>query len=63
MSPGKSAGTVPVKLIPDRHTLKLLTSFGGIGHRKVRHSLVDLIDAIAKSKSTKVTERAKRIPG
>ena len=50
-SPGKSAGAAPAKLIPDRDTLKLLTSFGGIGHRKVRHSLVGLIDAIAKSTS------------
>jgi transcriptional regulator with XRE-family HTH domain len=48
-SPGKGAGAAPVKLIPDRNTLKLLTSFGGIAHRRVRHSLVDLIDAIAKS--------------
>ena len=64
-SPGKTAGAVPVKLIPDRHTLKLLTSFGGIERRKVRHSLVDLIDAIAKSapKSGKAADRAKRVPG
>jgi transcriptional regulator with XRE-family HTH domain len=64
-SPGKSAGAAPVKLIADRHTLKLLTSFGGIAHRKVRHSLVGLIDAIAKStpKSAKVADRAKRISG
>ena len=48
-SPGKSAGAAPAKLIPDRNALKLLTSFGGIAHRRVRHSLVDLIDAIAKS--------------
>jgi transcriptional regulator with XRE-family HTH domain len=48
-SPGTSAGAAPAKLIPDRNTLKLLTSFGGIAHRRVRHSLVDLIDAIAKS--------------
>jgi transcriptional regulator with XRE-family HTH domain len=48
-SPGKSAGTAPVKLIPDRNTLKLLNAFGGIAHSKVRHSLVGLIDAIAKA--------------
>jgi transcriptional regulator with XRE-family HTH domain len=48
-SPGKSAGTVPIKLIPDRSTLKLLNAFGGIAHRKIRHSLVDLVDAIAKA--------------
>jgi len=41
--------TVPVKLVPDRDTLKLLTGFGGIAHRKIRHSLVDLVDAIAKA--------------
>lgn len=62
---GKSAGAAPVKLIPDRNTLKLLTSFGDIAHRKVRHSLVGLIDAIAKSapKPAKVADRAKRISG
>jgi transcriptional regulator with XRE-family HTH domain len=48
-SPGKSTGTTPVKLIPDRSSLKLLTSFGDIGHSKIRHSLVGLVDAIAKS--------------
>jgi transcriptional regulator with XRE-family HTH domain len=48
-TPGNGAAAVPVKLIPDRNTLKLLNSFGGIAHRRVRHSLVDLIDAIAKS--------------
>jgi transcriptional regulator with XRE-family HTH domain len=48
-SPGQSNGTVPVKLIPDRNTLKLLTSFSGIAPRKIRHSLVGLIDAIAKA--------------
>ena len=48
-SAGKSTGAAPVKLIPDRNTLKLLTAFGGIAHRKVRHSLVDLVDAIAKA--------------
>jgi transcriptional regulator with XRE-family HTH domain len=48
-SQGKSNGTAPAKLIPDRNTLKLLTAFGGIEHRKVRHSLVDLVDAIARA--------------
>jgi len=51
-SPRKSTGTAPVKLIPDRNTLKLLTAFGGIEHRKIRHSLVGLIDAIAKARPT-----------
>jgi transcriptional regulator with XRE-family HTH domain len=48
-SPGESRGTVPVKLLPDRSTLKLLTAFDGIAHRKIRHSLIDLVDTIAKA--------------
>jgi transcriptional regulator with XRE-family HTH domain len=48
-SPGKSIGSVPVKLIPDRSTLKLLTAFGGIAPRRIRLSLVGLVDAIAKA--------------
>lgn len=48
-SPGKSTGSAPVKLIPDRNTLKLLTAFGGIAHSKIRHSLVGLVNAIAKT--------------
>ena len=48
-SPGGTARSAPVKLIPDRSTLKLLTAFGGIAHGKIRHSLVDLVDAIAKA--------------
>lgn len=48
-SDGESSRPAPVKLIPDRNTLKLLTSFGGIAHGKIRHSLVDLVDAIAKA--------------
>jgi transcriptional regulator with XRE-family HTH domain len=39
----------PVKLLPDRSTLKLLTAFDGIAHRKIRHSLIDLVDTIAKA--------------
>jgi transcriptional regulator with XRE-family HTH domain len=46
---GAAAGTVPVKLIPDRTTLKLLTSFAGVTSRPIRHCLIDLIDAIAKA--------------
>ena len=49
-SAGESAGTAPVKLIPDRNTLKLLTAFGGITDRGVRHSLVNLVDKIAKAR-------------
>src|SRR5580700_7999177 len=41
--------TVPVKLVPDRDTLKLLTGFGHIVPRRIRHSLVDLVDAIARA--------------
>jgi transcriptional regulator with XRE-family HTH domain len=48
-SPGKSMGTTPVKLIPDRNALKLLTAFGGIAPGKIRHSLVGLVDAIEKA--------------
>jgi transcriptional regulator with XRE-family HTH domain len=46
-SPGK--GTTPIELIPDRNALKLLTAFGSIAPGKVRHSLVGLVDAIAKA--------------
>jgi transcriptional regulator with XRE-family HTH domain len=55
-SSGKSTGAAPAKLIPDRNTLKLLTAFGGIGNRKIRYSLVDLVNAIAKA--TSKTEKA-----
>jgi transcriptional regulator with XRE-family HTH domain len=48
-SPGMRTGAAPIKLIPDRSTLKLLTAFEDIGHRKIRYSLVDLVDAIAKA--------------
>ena len=47
-SSGESKGTVPVKLLPDRNTLKLLTAFAGIAHPEIRHSLIDLVDTIAK---------------
>ena len=48
-SPGKSAVTAPTRLIPDRHTLKLLTAFGGITDRGIRHCLIDLVGMIAKA--------------
>jgi transcriptional regulator with XRE-family HTH domain len=48
-SPGKGAGTVPVKLVPDRNTLRLLTAFGEIAPREIRNCLVDLVDMIAKA--------------
>jgi transcriptional regulator with XRE-family HTH domain len=41
--------TAPARLLPDRSTLKLLTAFDGIAHRKIRHSLIDLVDTIAKA--------------
>jgi transcriptional regulator with XRE-family HTH domain len=61
-SPGASGHTAPVKLIPDRNTLKLLTAFGDIAHHKIRHSLVELIDAIAKAtaKTTRAAPRRRR---
>ena len=46
---GESVRSAPVKLIPDRSTLKLLTAFGGIARGMIRHSLVGLVDAIAKA--------------
>jgi len=49
ISPRKTTGTTPAKLIPDRNAFRLLTGFGDIEHIKVRHSLVELVDAIAKA--------------
>jgi transcriptional regulator with XRE-family HTH domain len=49
-SSGERTGSAPVRLIPDRATLKLLTAFGGIAHRRIRHCLVDLVDTLAKVK-------------
>jgi hypothetical protein len=51
-SAGESTGAAPVKLIPDRNTLKLLTAFGDITDSGVRHSLVNLVDKIAKARKT-----------
>jgi transcriptional regulator with XRE-family HTH domain len=48
-SAGKSTATAPVRLLPDRGTLKLLNAFGDIAHREIRHSLIDLVDAIARA--------------
>jgi transcriptional regulator with XRE-family HTH domain len=45
---GASKGTALVKLLPDRSTLKLLTAFAGIAHPEIRHSLIDLVDTIAR---------------
>jgi transcriptional regulator with XRE-family HTH domain len=61
-SPGKRTGAAPAKLIPDRNTLNLLTAFGGIGNRKIRYSLVDLVNAIAKAtpKTGKATPKTRK---
>jgi len=48
-SPGEAAGTAPVRLIPDKSALRLLTSFAGITNRAIRHCLVELVDRIAKA--------------
>lgn len=49
-SPGAStAGAVPVRLIPDKSALRLLTSFAGVADRAVRHCLIELVDSIAKA--------------
>jgi transcriptional regulator with XRE-family HTH domain len=48
-SPGAAAGTAPVRLIPDKSALRLLTSFAGITNRAIRHCLVELVDRIAKA--------------
>jgi transcriptional regulator with XRE-family HTH domain len=45
---GATRGATPVKLLPDRSTLKLLTAFAGIAHPEIRHSLIDLVDTIAR---------------
>ena len=49
-------GAAPARLIPDRGTLKLLTSFTGIRHRGLRRCLIDLVDAIAKTEPKKEEE-------
>jgi transcriptional regulator with XRE-family HTH domain len=48
-SPGAAAGTAPVRLIPDKSALRLLTSFAGVTNRAIRHCLVELVDRIAKA--------------
>jgi hypothetical protein len=42
-------GAAPARLIPDRGTLKLLSSFTGIRHRGLRRCLIHLVDNIAKA--------------
>jgi hypothetical protein len=50
-------GAASAPLIPDRGTLKLLTSFTGIRHRGLRRCLIDLVDAISKTTPKKEEER------
>lgn len=45
--PGESVGAVPAKLTPDGGALELMSAFGDIAHREIRHHLVDLVNAIA----------------
>jgi transcriptional regulator with XRE-family HTH domain len=48
-SPGKGTDDVPVKLISDATTVKLLTSYAEITDRSIRRKLSELVDGIAKS--------------
>ena len=49
-SPGeRTASAAPVKLIPDKSALRLLTSFAGVKNRAIRHCLIELVDNIAKA--------------
>jgi transcriptional regulator with XRE-family HTH domain len=51
---GKGTGRdVPVKLIPDTTTVKLLTAYAEITDRSVRRNLSELVDLIAKSAKRK----------
>ena len=43
------ASTAPVKLIPDKSALRLLTSFSGIANRAIRRCLIELVDQIAEA--------------
>jgi transcriptional regulator with XRE-family HTH domain len=45
----RTGGDVPVKLIPDTTTVKLLTAYAEITDRSVRRNLSELVDLIAKS--------------
>ena len=49
-SPGESTSSAaPVRLIPDKSALRLLTSFAGVTNRTIRRSLIELVDGIAKA--------------
>ena len=44
-----TASAAPVKLIPDKSALRLLTSFSGIANRAIRRCLIELVDQIAEA--------------
>jgi hypothetical protein len=53
-SVGKATGgDVPVKLVSDATTVKMLTAYAEITDRSVRRNLSELIDRIAKSAKRK----------
>ena len=53
-SPGKeSVGNVPVKLVSDATTVKLLAAYSDITDRSIRRNLSELVDLIAKSAKRK----------
>jgi len=53
-SPGKeSVGNVPVKLVSDATTVKLLTAYADIKDQSIRRNLSQLIDQIARSAKRK----------
>jgi transcriptional regulator with XRE-family HTH domain len=52
-SRGNGTGEVPVKLIHDATTVKLLTAYAEITDRSVRRELSELVDRIAKSAKKK----------
>jgi transcriptional regulator with XRE-family HTH domain len=54
VSPGKGAGgDIPVKLVSDATTVKLLTAYADIADRSIRRNLSELVDRIAKSAKRK----------
>lgn len=49
-APGKrTAGAAPVKLVSDRSTFRLLTSYREIADRTMRRNIIRLVDGIAKA--------------
>ena len=53
-SPGKeTVGNVPVKLVSDATTVKLLTAYADIKDQSIRRNLSQLIDQIARSAKRK----------